>query len=535
MSSQSILTDLQTRIGSNTLTSLQQELLTQALSVVIPEFPSTDDSGASAPTGNDYPASRAWMNPLYALIAQASGGTNVNPTTVTQWWIDPVAGSDTNSGTSSSSPLATAAALATLWKGSVGGGRPILRPATGTTITINIVNSLHPSDPIAPLLDVDLAEGTFLQFFGGAQAANLTGQIATANAWARTAANGQVKLTSAGVDWSTHIGAARLIQATGVSPAAVAWLYGGTATGLFTPGYSQQTAGVFSPAPTQTAFAAPQNFALVPLVTASIGDGFTTRTFPDPQQSDPATGGAVIFYRMSLTNTDKNATVVFNCPGVEYILQEAEIDVVAVQVIAGLVTTSNGFFHNCAVSVLGSGEVIGLDGGGVGGGTLASLTASQGGKVIVDLDFAVSSATAVTASEAAQITVGNAGFWVGAGGNAAYNAQTGGVVGVGKDITNANAVAYGSDGGQVVDCQGGGTLYYGQATSVACFAFTDAAFKMGGSTTAGFGFNAGTGALTGPTTFTFAHVDAALAAGTGFGGTALNVATGDRFLAAVSP
>jgi hypothetical protein len=133
---QTSLLALQGRLASNSLTAADQSLFTQALTSIIPSW---GFGGSGAPPDllgyggqSDETNAREFFAILYAIAAGgSSGGGPVIPTswTVPAWWIDPVAGSDLNNGTSALTPLKTWAQLVNLW----GTNAPIL--AQNTVIT----------------------------------------------------------------------------------------------------------------------------------------------------------------------------------------------------------------------------------------------------------------------------------------------------------------------------------------------------------------------------------------------------------------
>src|ERR1700732_389082 len=124
----SALQDLRNRIASNTLTGKQQAALTLALDAMIPTFPGPHDLSNSIP-GPEEGLAREWIAPLYTLQAIAGPGGSVLPTTAPAFFVNALTGSNTNDGLTPATPLQTIAALAALWRGTAGGGRPPLRPA----------------------------------------------------------------------------------------------------------------------------------------------------------------------------------------------------------------------------------------------------------------------------------------------------------------------------------------------------------------------------------------------------------------------
>jgi hypothetical protein len=526
------LQDLANRIATNTLTGLQQSVLTTALNAIIPFFPGIDDTSVSVPIQEDIPLSREWIATLYTLQSLGSGGgSSVLPTNQTVWFIDPVGGNDANNGQTLGTALKTAAALGALWRGVSGGGRPLLSPSVGTTITINLVNDLPNSDPISVLLDVDLANSSALIFVGGAKAPTRSATLATVSAFARTAAAGQVKITDAGVaDYSVFVGSASLFVDTVTG--AVAWLYGPdgapSATGLISPPYAPQPIGsvTFSAAPTLST--AGHAYTLSDTIHASVGAGFTTRSYP--ALAGTGVSAQVFFYRLHLTQPSTSATVGWSSPSVVYTLTECQTDE-GIEVFAGGVNLINCFGFRASYTALGGTAVIEA---ALGGATSGTMQALQGGSILVDGDALVFSLSPYFASGGGLLEIGNAGYFTNGGAAAALEVD-GGFANITR-LFQATSILYGVDGGTGVLVNGakgsfGAVLYRndgGGTPAASQFQLTHPTFKLGDMTSP-FGVTIATAAYVGPTTGTMAHLDAALAAGTGFGGLAVDNATLSSF------
>lgn len=123
------------RIGSNSLTSADQTLLTQALTGIISTWgfggtgAGPDDTGGAGQS--DEQNAREWFAPLYAIAQIVAGGGPVVPPSwlVPAWFIDPVAGNDLNNGQTALTALKTWAQLVNLW----GTNAPTLRQSTTIT------------------------------------------------------------------------------------------------------------------------------------------------------------------------------------------------------------------------------------------------------------------------------------------------------------------------------------------------------------------------------------------------------------------
>ncbi len=520
--SSAILTDLQTRIRSNTLTGPQQRALGDALDALIPTFPSPDELAGGIPNTEPVLA-RDWIAPLYALTAE--GSPSVLPTNEIAWWINADDGEDTNPGTEAE-PLKRISALGALWRGTAGGGRPVLDPATGTTITVHLAGAFPDDDPLAPILDVDITDGNALILEGDAPTVGHTGAVATANAWARTVANGQVRITDAGVaNFGVFAGASPLLE--DVTTSAVAWLYGpnsgSSATGTCSPGYSPQTPGAF-PSIVQTAIAAGNSYTLSSLTHVALGQGFVTRSFPQEGNS----GAQVFFYRLDLGNPASNPQTLMQSPSCGYTWQECMYQL-ELRPILGGVLLANCFGYATAAGA-------GLDVRGVAtievlagfyeGDVSGQLQVSQGGQLIVDQDLGAESGSPYSVGAGGTLIVGDASYWTSNGGTKAI-AIAGGLM-IHNPFFGAEGVFYGTDGGTVVALDRGtgpgACVLDTGVTAANQFACTHSNFTCGGLTSA-FGFDETAGTYTGPTTCTFAHLDAVLGAGTGFGGTALDPAS----------
>ena len=389
------LQDLRNRIASNTLTGPQQTALDTALDVLIPLFPTPDELSNSIPVGEEVLA-REWIAPLYTLQALAGPGGGVLPTTETAFFVNALTGSDTNDGLTPSTPLATIAALGALWRGTAGGGRPVLAPATGTTVTVTLQTDMPLSDPLAPILDVDITGGASLIIQANNRAPLHTGTIATANAWARTVANGQVRITDAAVpDYGVFVPEASLFEDD--TATSVAWLYGpdtgSSATGTMTVAYQPQTAGVAS-IPTQSNVTAADAYTLRNPFVVALGNGFVTRSFP-ADGSGSVAEASVFFYRLRLTNPGTNPVAQVQSVTASYNMQECMYDTLEIQVGIGGFSAVNCFGYHTLGIVAQAGSFVELFAGGISGQASGTAQAAAGGTMIVDGDFALFSGSSV--------------------------------------------------------------------------------------------------------------------------------------------
>ena len=538
------LDDLKNRINSNTLTALQQAALATALTVISPAFLGPDES-ASVLSVNEEPLAREWMAVLYTINSEGTGGgSGVLPTNQTVWHINPLTGNDLNDGLTAPTALATVAQLALRWKGVGGGGRPQLSPSVGTTITIFVDADLPASDPIAPLLDVDLSAGMSLNFVGAAKPPAKTSTFTAASTFARTLADGQQTFTDASVaDFNAFIGTAMLINCTAGPRLSVAWLVGpdpgASATGTSSVFYTPQVQGTPS-VPTIVQPLAADGYTLSAPTVAFLGSGFTTRQFPQQPQTGAAFGANVTFYRLHFPIPgDANDTALLTgMNGVGYFFQECQLD--ETLTIDG--ASSSATFTNCLAFhsggyIANGGATLELFAGAASlgttvGGPLVNVTTDA--VMIVDADFAlISMNNAFTASFGGVLELGNASHWGTTAGASLVAVDSG--VAVLNPLTQATSVLYGTDGGQFA-IVGAGTnngqsrLTYhqtGSGTPAADqFKSTNVAFLLGrGPSTSAWGVSTTTGLAVGATTNTIAHLDAAIGAGTGFGSNAVDPAS----------
>src|SRR5579862_8109838 len=533
------LQDLANRLASNTLTVLQQSAFAQALAIITPAFETPSPQGGQIPSPlPEAVLAREWMAVLYAIQSEGGGGGGgtVLPTNQTVWFIDPVAGNDANNGLTSATALKTIAALATLWKGTAGGGRPQLNPSTGTTITITMLNNAPATDPLAPILDVDLAGGMTLVIQGTGVAPSKTSTFTTISAFARTHAGGQQTFTDATVaNYGVFVPSAMLVQSTTAPRAGVAWLVGpnpgASATATTSPFYSPQVAGTPS-VPTLVAPNAADGYTLTTCIQAFWGNGCTTRQFPQDPQTGTAINSQVVLYRMHfpLPSDPNDSVSMSGNPGVAYVLQECQGDI-PVSVTAGAsVTAVNCLDFQTTGYVASAGGSVELIAGASSNGTNPNgptPRALAGGTLIVDCDHALYAMGSAFEAAGGQVDLGNCSHW----GTTASTGFLFVVVDQGKLTVNpifqATSVVYGSDGGQFCSV-GSGTAFanaictYSQTGSgTPCadqFKSTNTAFLLGRlPSTSAWGISPTTGLAVGATTNTIAHMDAALAAGTGFG------------------
>lgn len=537
------LQDLQNRINSNTLTVAQQAALSTSLGAIIAAGFETPDERTTVES--DELNAREWYAALYAINAEGtSGGTAVLPTNQTVWHINAVTGNNANNGLTSGTAIQSAAYLASLWRGTAGGGRPQLIPSVGTTITVFLDSDLPSTDPLAVLLDVDMPQGTSLIIQGAAKAPTRTGNMTAASAFAQTSAGGQQTFTDAGVaNFAPLVGAASLIQDS--TTGGVGWLYaplsGVSATATCTRLYSAQTAGVVAGMTTADP-AAGNAYTASDVTNATLGQDWRTRDFPDDGQSTLSVGAVVFFYRLHLKDPNANAIAqIQDSPSAEFVFQECIIDSMSVEAQNSTnISLLNSLVFKASIFAT-SAAIIEALAGGVQGATNGGVTATNGGTFIGDQDFVCVSDTtgARYTAGSGSLTLQGGTLILGAVG-AYHNTAAGGPMlatsGAGSSIevlpfVTAASVVYGTDSANFAAIGGNNCQCRYTSTSVAHFKSTNSAFTVGKALASSFGFDQTAGAYVGPTTCTQAHQDAALGAGTGFGGVVTDPASGCIFAA----
>jgi hypothetical protein len=161
--------------------------------------------------------------------------------------------------------------------------------------------------------------------------------------------------------------------------------------------------------------------------------------------------------------------------------------------------------------------------------------ATFGGQAFVGGDFLVFSNIPYTATFGGLIEIANAGFWTFGAATSALEVD-GGTAFITRIVQVSSSILYGNDGtvGVVANgaISGNSQILYrddGSGTpATSQFQLTHPTFKLGDMTSP-FGVTTATAAYVGPTTGTMAHLDAALAAGTGFGGRAVDNSTMCQF------
>lgn len=457
--------------------------------------------------------------------------------TQTTWFVDRVNGLATNSGLTGF-PVDSLATIINLWTGGIPGTRVRLPNAT-ITITISVPAAVQPdiADPISAMMDLDIVGGPTILIQSGVLTVARSGTLASASAFARTSAAGQISVTDAGVaDFSLYACKSTTVGGLfhDITTGAVSWLYEpqtANATGKVDPGRTALTAGVQA-TPTPVAINTGDLYEVLTPVQVYFGAQCTVRN--TQSSSSPSFSGArFVLYRLwgrsagagDCWRPGTGGDVATSLgPNIE--VQECRIDQRYV-VDRGVVR-----FVNCAMTassingVVGAGNLVIL-----AGFTYGFVNAFYGGDLRVDCDFVIDGTGTISGTGAGAIFIGNMSRW----------AATGPAFGIEasafhfQNVFEGQHVVYGTVGAANLvikftsHSNSGGVTYAGAGSAVATFQFDSNVtnFQFPVSLNSGFGVDPATGLSVGPTTNTWAHLDAALGAGTGFGGAARDPTTGD--------
>lgn len=470
---------------------------------------------------------------LFGLLGGSGGGTNSSLTQAV-WWIDPILGKPNNPGTQAL-PVDSAATIRSRWNAGIAGVRPTINP-TGGVVTFHIVGTLPTSDPLAQLLDVDIANDGTMVFMGQPLAPAHTGTLASASAFARTSAAGQITITDAGVaDFHPFVPNLFVDTTSGAVGFLVLPNSGASATGTISPGYSAQTAGV-SAFPTPVTVSAGDAYKLQPLASAYLGSTFTVRAFPT---ESAIVFPQVFFYRLHLTEVFTGDSCTIQSAGdVGIIFQECLLDQGQLAINDTFVQYVNCGFTDPVLSIIAANAT----GDAFGGFAYKGLRAVASGFIGLDFDFVLTGTNQPhVANTYGTIEVGNTSAWIRAGAGGQALACEGGTVSVGP-LIQATAVFYGSvPGGATfitMNTNPGqpttpGTLTYKDTLSGHAAA-DDFNFNGGGAATflfetTPFSVNLATGVYVGPTTCTVTALDTTpAAAGTALAGIAIDLRSGSR-------
>lgn len=459
------------------------------------------------------------------VIAEGTIGPGTTPATSQRTWFQSYAtGNNNNDGLTAATAVKTAAEIKRRWQGGVAGTRVQL-PAITITIT-GLDSAPDNTDPWSVLLDVDQLGPGQLILQCADQAPSHTGTLSSASAFARTSAAGQIIITAADApNWNLFPMPSLFLDTTA---GGVGWLYEplsvASANGNVSPNRSAATPGTTADAARTVSTA--DNYQLVPLVSIFMGSGATYRCSP----AQPAANNCVATVRrMRLI---KSPAASFDT--IQIVPQNfAAIFVQECQIDAEWEMVNFTVLQNCwSTSFLGASTYAQQNSCFLlAGGSYAGLSIASGVCVISNdyvFDTASNGGTAFfyTRGQSALIRIGTCSTW---GLAQACSLVTGSLLRIAG--FTASDILYGKVGGAnpIFNANGNAVVQAraGDATWSSAFNLDSTSFLFNSSNSA-FGFNTATGVYVGPTTLTNAHMDAALAAGTGFGSQAVapNLGTG---------
>lgn len=482
------------------------------------------------------------------------------------WFVDAVNGNDNNSGATALLPVKTLFEISKRWRGFQQGVRVVLPVSVTITILQGWTNFADAkADPLEPLLNVDLQNGARLLIQQSTSVLQ-AGAFTAVTPFSRTPGGRQV-VGSVFTGWLANQD--NLIVDT--TKNSVAWL-NDTAAGLGGPfgltSAPYTAANPLSATPTVITlltFGGTDAFQIIqPNGGVYFGTGSTTRSAQHTGVN--AALPSVVFYRLrefpeGLTPTTVGDPLSLGTDGiVQLIFQECQIH-------QNPMPTGGAVFVNCAFLNNAAGTGVQMQIGpsqrapsaiasgpapdaqfSAGYSVATSIAVQQGGLAIFEDDFQLLSGRIVGGAYQWEIFAGGlAGFgncgrtYVTVSVNANQPAALiggGATFGIADDNGGASTF-YGDMGGGgaflsvtgVPSGAAGAWAYYranGGTPAASSFAFTTSTFKLGGAAQ-GWGFDPAGGTYVGPTTFTLAHLDAVLGAGTGFGNQALEPKSGCRF------
>jgi len=460
-------------------------------------------------------------------------GVSFNPNLVqSAWWQDYVAGDDRNPGTQVA-PVKTLAEIYRRWQGFLPGTRPTL-PISTTIHMVSPVPVGDFGDPVLQLAEVNLAAGVTVSVVPASQTILRTGQLnSIVTPFARTP-TGRLTVTDAGVaDWTPFFDQL-VLDLTTNSVSWVTAIAGETITqGIWQP--PRPTINPSSPPITGmgavTTTGATDHYQIIAPLSVYFGSGSVTRQFPTSTVA--GTSNFVLYALhgvkngvedvMNVTADGVSLGGISTPAGAVVSFCQCKIDPIVVSFSGGVV------FANCSFgsSVWLSGD---LTQSSVLYGGYARHDTFLLGCGLVDQDFQILGAEFIVDGS---IGFGNdiscAGVY--STGGASEAVFIGGTLQFSQGVDAVNPQFYGNIGTEVFSLSqfavGPAVIY--DVSAASAFDFDTNTFHISGATS-GFGFDATTGLFVGPTTFTFPHLDAALGAATGFGGSAQNPVTGGRVM-----
>jgi hypothetical protein len=462
----------------------------------------------------------------------------------TAWFQSYHTGDDGNDGKTALTPVKRVAEIRRRWNGGIAGVRPTL-PAIDISVTVmdSVTGSTVPpfSDPLCALWDLDMAPGGSLVIDCQTTVVR-NGTVTTSpNAFARTS-TGQQTITDAGVaSWAASVD--HLLVDTTVAGGAATWVVlgpGGTATLSGVRAQTTNAAGeassILNNGLALKTVSADDQYTLFDLPQVYFGtESYFALSGPGGAASGTASvlvrrGHGLAASQSDYLHVDCTAAFENNLPcGGSVVFAECLFD-------QPRRSEGGTIFANCGVP---SSPFIGEFFSGVLGNAMALLSGYSrrnillGGGCAVDQDFQLYGSVTFAGGLGGfpidgEVMMGNVGrFLNGAAANAAAFLSGASAFEHAVDY-DAQAIFYGTTGGSPIYALGSGSNRGGGTVTANASAATTFVFDGGAAATFtmdnqanGYGMNSATGALVGPTTVTVQHLDAALAAGTGLGKSAL--------------
>lgn len=454
----------------------------------------------------------------------------------TAWFVDYDTGDNTNNGLTAETAVAQAAEVRRRWDGGLLGVTPTL-PAIDIIVTVT-GNAPDFTDPICALFDLEMQPGGSLVIDFTTSVAHAGTIASVPNAFARTS-TGQQTVTDAGVaTWNPYVDQLLIDTTAG----AATWVVKGG-----TPGTLAAARAASTNASTYAIATAEGGLATAAVVATDAYDVlslpqvyFGTRAdFRLASGSGNPSGSASVLVRrahgLAQATTDVltvNGDISFDIfSGALVMFTECIMD-------QGRQTQRGGVvFANCSAT---SGPPLDSISGGPGTtcGLLAGYArrnvALGGNGTFADQDFQILGSFYLllaepTAVAPGSVTIGNFGRFLDGGAANPAGYAFGSDMQIFGSLYDGSNTCYGTTSGAAIfkmaavetgDAPGGFLAIIGTASANFAFDGGTAAFFQAANQEEAFSQNLTTGAWVGPTTMTLAHLDAALAAGTGLGGSA---------------
>lgn len=456
------------------------------------------------------------------------------------WFVNYRTGNNAADGKTAQTAVADLAEIRRRWDGGLLGVRPQL---PSIAVTVEVVGSpASPfSDPVAVLCDIDAAAG-FSMLIDFVTTVKRTGTIATVpNAFARSP-TGQQTVTDAGVvSWTADVD--QPIQDT--TSGAWGWVVAGGSPGTLSATRAQQSAApadllnmVDNIGLGAAAIAAGNAYSILTLSSAYFGQQASFRLSP-AGTVDPTSSGAAFITIRHASGVTQGASDTCNINGTaDYASTGLGACVIFLECACAQPRYNlGGVIHaNCFGGTLGRDVVSGELGSACGylAGYTRRTVFHQGDGAFIDQDFQILGGFDLDFGEAfagptgGTAFVGNFGRFLDGASGSPVGFMFGPSLVFFSPFFDAQGIVYGTTSGSALwklaglgpgsdSASGGNISIAGTASATFQFDGGTAAFFQAANQSNAFGFNTTTGAWVGPTTMTLAHLDGALAAGTGLG------------------